>query len=316
MTKTTIALALIFCCAGEALASKFVRRDLNVPGSILWMTSGDLDGDGRTDLVVSYRRGAGPKTARFIAVFFGNENGWSERPEVAIAAPSTAAIFDVGDALGDAKDELMFLAVDGVYAQPFVDRKPASSTRVLATSSLASSPEEEDFVTWDFVRTVLPNEPPMIVVPSRGPLKIFKREADATWKAWAKIPLEQYSSYDAEIPTFRRDRRGASSGRPYSFRSTTIVPLLDFIDQTGDGKIDLVASFEDRLAVYPMLDDGTLAVKPVQSIWFAVRTPEELEIRDATVTTDVLHLDAPSATCRTRWPPVCATWHRSWFCSS
>jgi hypothetical protein len=283
---------LILCAAaaGEAQAVKFTRQELNVPGGILWMSTGDLDGDQKTDLVLSYRRGSGPRSQRFMAVFFRGEKGYAQQPDVAIAAPKNAGIFDVGDAFGDAKDELIYLAPDGVYAQTFVDRKPSNPTRVLTTPSLISSPEEDDLVVWDFLRTPARGEAPIMVVPGRSDLRIFKREGE-TWKPWSKVDIDQYSSYDAEIYTFRRDRRGGSSGRPYAFRATTVVPLLDFIDQTGDGEMDLVTSYEDRVAVHPMLEDGTISARALQQMWFSVRSPNELETRDAGVSTTIVDLD-------------------------
>jgi hypothetical protein len=266
------------------------RQEMHVPGGILWLTTGDLDGDKKTDVVLSYRRGSGPRSQRFIAVFFRGAKGYASEPDVAIAAPRNAGIFDVGDAFGDGKEEIVYFAPDGVYAQAFIDRKPSNPTRILTTPSLIGAPEEDDLVVWDFLRSFAPGQPATMIVPARGDLRMYRRDGE-TWKPWSKADIEQYSSYDAEISTFRRDRRGGASGRPYSFRSTTIVPLLDFIDQTGDGKIDLVTSFEDRVAVYPALEDGTIAAKPAHQIWFSVRSPNELETRDAGVSTQIVDFD-------------------------
>lgn len=276
--------------SAEAAGVKFVRSELNVPGGILWVTTGDLDGDQKTDLVLSYRRGSGPRSQRFMAVFFRGEKGYGSQPDVAIAAPKNAGIFDVGDAFGDARDEILYLAPDGLYAQAFVDRKPANPTRVLTTPSLISSPEEDDLVVWDFVRPFGPGQPLTAIIPTRSDLLMFRRDGEA-WKPWSKVDIEQYSSYDAEISTFRRDRRGGSSGRPYSFRSTTIVPLLDILDQTGDGKPDLITSFEDRINLHPMLDDGTISTKAAKQTWLAVRSQNELETRDAGVSTQLVDID-------------------------
>src|SRR5262249_47771489 len=152
---------------------------------ILWLTTGDLDGDGLTDLVLSYRRGSGPKSRRFIAVFFRNKDGYSREPEVAVEAPQNAAIFDVGDALGDGRDQLVYVAADGVHAVSFTDRKPGNQTRIVTVSSLVAEPEEDDLVAWDFLRPLGgPGSPPVLIVPTRGPLRLFRREADAVWKPW------------------------------------------------------------------------------------------------------------------------------------
>lgn len=269
---------------------KFVKQELQVPGGILWLTTGDLDGDGKIDLVLSYRRGAGPRSQRFIAVFFRGDNGFAARPDIAIAAPRQAAVFDVGDAAGDGRDQLVFLQPDGVWAQSFSGRKPSAPVRILTVPSLIGEAEEDDLINWDFLRPLAPGEPATLIIPTRGPLKLFRRE-ESGWKLWSKVNLEQYSLYDAETTGFRRDRRGGASGRPYSFRATTIVPTLELVDQTGDGKPDLVTIFEDRVAVFPRLDDGTLSPRPSHTSWFEIRTPTELEQRDSGVSTQVLDLD-------------------------
>lgn len=273
-----------------AHAARINRREVAVPGSILGLVSGDLDGDGGTDLVVSYKRGSGPKAEKLIAVFFRHEDGWPKSPDVVMAAPRTAGVFDLGDAVGDARDELVYLAPDGAYAQGFDGRKPAQAARFVTTPSLVVSPEEDDLGTWDFLRTIGSFKEPVLIVPSRGDIKIYRRD-EAAWKPWSRVDVDQYSAYDAEGETFRRDRRGGSTGRPYSFRATTIIPLLDFVEQTGDGRVDLVTSFEDRLAIFPAGDDGTFAHQPVRRMWFSVRTPAELESRDAGVSSVVQDLD-------------------------
>lgn len=284
---TTIAVVLSMASVAEA---KFERQTLAVPGSVLWVTSGDLDGDHRTDLVVSYRRGSGPAASRYLGVFFRGDKGYGERPDVAFAVPKNAAAFDVGDAFGDGQDEIVYLTASGVFAQPFSERRPGNPTRIISAPTLVLEPEEEDLVTWDFVRR-LSNGDRVAIVPGRRTLKIFRREGEV-WKPWSDVRVGKYSYYDAETSTYRRSGRGGQSGRPYSFRITTIVPNIDFVDQTGDGKLDLVAHFEDRVEVYPMSADGELASKPALRQWFQVRTPEELESNDTTISAQVRDLDA------------------------
>lgn len=296
MSMRCLSTALLVLAAGAlagpaAGAPRFTKQELAVPGGILWLTTGDLDGDRLTDLILSYRRGSGSRAQRFLAVFFRRPTGFTKDPDVTMAAPRSAAVFDVGEALGDGREQIVYLAADGVYAQSFVDRRPGNPARILTVASLVSEPEEDDLATWDFLRPMGPGGPATLIIPTRGPLRLFRAEAGAVWKPWSRLSIAQLSTYDAELSTFRRDRRGGASGRPYAFRSTTVVPVIDLADQTGDGKIDVITSLEDELAVYPALEDGTISAKPVFAAELGVRTQEELETRDASVSSAIVDLD-------------------------
>lgn len=280
-----VAASLVLATTAQA---KFSRQTLDVPGSVLWVDTGDLNGDQRTDLVVSHRRGAGPATGRFLAVFFRTDKGYGRRPDVTFPVPQNAAAFDLGDAFGDAQDEIVYLTSSGVFAQAFKDGKPQNLTRIITSPTLVLEPEEEDIVAWDFLRKI--GDKPAAVLPGRRAVRLFAREGEA-WKKWAELRIEKFSYYDAETSTYRRSGRGGRSGRPYAFRVTTIVPNLDFVEQTGDGRIDLVTHYEDRLEVYPGTEGGGFAERPAHRAWFRMRTPAELESRDTEVSAEIVDFD-------------------------
>ena len=91
-----------------AAATPMTPTTLEVAGNVRWLSSGDLNGDGWTDLVVSYTRGSGPQASRYLAVFIGTEQGYPKRPTKAVRAPRSAAAYDLGDALAGPEDELIF----------------------------------------------------------------------------------------------------------------------------------------------------------------------------------------------------------------
>lgn len=285
MRTWIVAASLAWASTAEA---KFDRQQLDVPGSVLWVSTGDLDGDHRTDLIVSLRRGAGPASARFLAVFFRGDEGYGGKPDVIFPVPRNAAAFDLADAFGDHADEILYLTSSGVFAQAFKDKKPQNLTRIIASPTLVLEPEEEDLVTWDFVKKVGPRT--MAILPGRRAVRLFAREGEA-WKKHAELRVEKFSYYDAETTTYRRSGRGGRSGRPYAFRVTTIVPNLDFVEQTGDGRLDVVAHFEDRVEVYPGTEEGGFAERPTHRQWFRVRSNEELESRDTEVSAEVVDFD-------------------------
>jgi hypothetical protein len=282
---------LLLAAASRSDAAPFDRQDLEVPGSALAASTGDLDGDGLVDLVVAYRRGAGPAARRFLAVFFRGPSGFPVRPDAAFQVPEGSAAFDVGDVVGDARDELLHLTASGVLAQGFEARKPAPPTRLITTATLVLAPEEDDLVAWDFLRGPRPGEPATLLLPTRRELKLYRRVGEE-WRAWSSCDVDLFSYYDAESRHYRRSARGGSSGRPYAFRVTTVVPNVDLVEQTGDGRVDLVAHYEDRVAVFPASEDGTLAHAPSTRQWLQLRSPAELDARDTEVSAQVVDLDA------------------------
>lgn len=284
--RLAVALLVLALPATAQAKLRFEQDDLRVPGTVLWVADGDLDGDGATDLAVSYRRGSGPRAKRFVAVFFRGDAGFSQRPELAFAAPKNAALFDLGDALGGSADELVYLASDGVYAQTFVKRRAGSPTRIIAIDSLVARPQEDDLVHWDFLRTPAPGAPPTLMVPTFSGIDLHRRKG-ALWARWSTVQIDLQSRYESDKSRFG-SRRG---GRTFSFRATNTLPSLAFVDQTGDGKLDLVTHYEDRVAVHFQRTDGTLTSTPSIRRWLKLRSKEELTARDGVVDVQILDID-------------------------
>lgn len=284
-----LSLSMLLGASAQA-APRFDRQALSVPGAVLWMTHGDVDGDGFTDLAVTYRRGSGPRAKRFVALFFRGPRGYPAKPQAAFAAPAGTAIFDLGDAVGDARDELVYLTSTGVFVQTFEGRAPQTPKRLISAPTLASGPEEEDLATWDFLRQPPGFEAPILMLPTRRGLRVYQRGEEG-WKKWSDVRLGLFSYYDAESATYRRSGRGGASGRPYAFRVTTIVPNVEWTDQTGDGRPDLVTFYEDRVGVHPQTEAGGLAARPSHRRWFKIRSRDELESRDVRVSAKVKDLD-------------------------
>lgn len=285
--------AIAALCALPATAFAkvdFTRQEMKVPGAILWTTTGDFDGDGKTDLVTSYRRGNGPRANRYLAVFFQGDSGFGPKPDLAFQAPRAAAVFDVGDALSSPGEELVYMMSDGIYAQSFADRKTGTPVKIIKTPTIVSVPEEEDLVNFDFLRSFGPGEPETMIVLTHGPVKLYRRDGDE-WKSWSTVAVAALSYYDTERYGYRASRRGGSSGRPYSFSATTIIPTLTFTEATGDGKIDLVTSFEDRVNIHAQLANGTLSSTPTASRWFELLTEREAAARDMDFGVDIVDFD-------------------------
>ncbi len=288
-----VGLACASVLVGAPAEGAFERRNLVVPGNVLWVTDGDVNGDQRSDLVVSFRRGAGPSSTRYLAIFLRQRAGLPVRPNLRIPAPAGAAAFDLGDADGDGAADLVYLMSSGAFFQKLsgtdeTGLRVGPLRRLIATPTLVVVPEEEDIVCWDFLRRIAGSS--TLILPGRRRLRLYRRGEDG-WSTWRDVELWQWSYYDAESDHYRPSGRGGSSGRPYAFRVTTIVPNIDFVDQTGDGRVDLVTHYEDRIAVHPADELGRFSTEPAVSQWLKVRSREELESRDQRVSGLVQDLD-------------------------
>ncbi|MFO0727373.1 MAG: VCBS repeat-containing protein [Myxococcota bacterium] len=271
--------------------ARFNKVDLSVPGQVFWLDWGDVDGDGLVDLVVAYGRGIGPEAQRFVGVFFRNPGGFSKEPDLKFQTPPSTAIFDLGDAIPGGGDEIVYMSRFGVYAQSLAGRRPANPVQIVRARTAIGPPEEEDFVRWDFLRSLPGGEAPVLIVPEGGVVELYRRDETGTWKRWSKVDVPDYAVYDAETTVYKPGRRGGAGSRPFSLKITTVIPTMTFIDQTGDGKPDLVANYRDRVAVFPMKSDGTLTSSATYSRWFEILTPEEQSTHDSELTLDVGDLD-------------------------
>ncbi len=275
--------------------TRFDKRELAVPGRIYWIDWGDLDGDGLVDLVVSYGRGQGPEAGRFLGVFFRRADGLPREPDLRLNAPATAALFDLGDALPGGGDELVFLGRFGVFAQSLAGRKAGQLQAIVKAKTIAVTPEEEDFVRWDFLRK-LPatrGQPAaqVLIVPTAGPVELYSQDAAGAWARSSRIELDSFAFYDAEAMTFKRGPPGGAGPRPFSLVITTVVPTLSFLDQNGDGRRDVIATYRDRVAVHYAQPDGTVTATAGYARWLKFLTPEEQTAGDTEVYVEALDLD-------------------------
>ena len=284
-------ISTLILCLSIFSAPAFAKRsvqELRISGDILWFTEGDLNKDKLNDILISYRRGTGKQAKRFLAVFFRTPKGFNSSPDRAFQSPSNAVAYTIADAIGDEQNEIVYLAADGVYAQIVQKDRVSRPIRIIKQESIVGSPEDEDFPRWSFAQII--DGKLTIILPQQGAISLYQRNG-ALYDLWSSIKLRTSNFYDAERPSYVRSARGGRSGKMYAFSMTTVIPLLRFLDQTGDGKTDLVAHFEDRVSVYKQTKQGIIESEPSHQRWFQLRTKKEQAARDTSLDIQILDLD-------------------------
>lgn len=286
--------ALLFALVGvmsppaEAGRVGFEARTSKVPGQIVALEPGDLDGDGTQDLLVVYRRGSGTSARRFVGVFFGRATGFERGPDVAFSVPTEAAVFDVGDVDGQPGDEAVYLTESGVWAHGFRGRKAEPPRRILGLLSLVGDPEEGDLPAWDFVRTLTATAAGSVVmVPGRRELRLF-REQDGALVEFCEVDISRRSYYSTGGPG---GGRSSGPGSGFSFQATTSIPHLSFVEATGDARVDLVTHRDDLFELHPGTADGCFSRSAVRRQQLRVRSAEEQRRGEASVSARVKDLD-------------------------
>src|SRR5579883_248454 len=111
-----VALVLSLPALAES-RSRFAVQTLGVDGDVLSVVPADLDGDGRKNLLVAFKRGVPRKEERLLAIFWNQGDSFSAKPDVELPAEADACAFDVGDIDGQPGAELLWVGARGVQMQ-------------------------------------------------------------------------------------------------------------------------------------------------------------------------------------------------------
>lgn len=276
-------LAIVGLAAPAEAGPAFRRRSSRVPGQVTAVRDADLDGDGWTDLVVVYRRGAGRKAERFVAIFFREPTGYRPTPSLAFEVPERAALFDVGPLDGVPGDEIAYLSDSGVWAHGFVGRKGRSVKKIASAPALVGAPEPDDLPSWPFVRPLTRTSTiGGVIVPGFRELHLFRPQAGEHALA-CRVRPEMKATYAA----FGAGTRDEAA----SLRVTYAVPNLALVEATGDGRVDLLTYGDGLVAVHPGTDDGCFSRAATRRQLFSLRTPEEERKGSGTVMSQLEDLD-------------------------
>ena len=280
---------MLFAALAVAAAAegRFKVEPLTAPGDVFAVVAADLDGDGRKDVLAGYTTGVPPYRRRFLAVFWNRAGIFAPRPDLILPVPDEEiCAFDTG-AVDDAPGEsLLFVTPHGVSAQGLRGRTPGPIRPLLEQATLFRQPIPGELPRVHLVHDLAAPGSHELLVPSLGGLWIWKRTAAGYVKAaQVEVDMDAGIRGGGKRSASRREQSIPPIGLTYGF------PALHLADTDGDGLLDIVATQEDRVAIYRQGAGLVFRPQPDFTRDFTVRTPEEHREKGATASVLVRDLD-------------------------
>jgi hypothetical protein len=261
----------LLSAGGPAQAARFQARHLAVDGDVLAVVPADLDGDGRVDLLAVYRTGLPPTQKRAFAVFWNQDRSFAARPDLVIPLDERASCaFDVADVDQQRGSEILVVTPAGVQARSLRGRKLGGPVDLVKTATIFHQPVQGDLPRLLLAQEVGSPGARDLLVPTVGALELY-RGAGGVYSRFARLAV----AMDARSRNYGRGRPRAA-GTLGTIQVTYAFPVLTVADTDGDGRKDIVAALEDRLAIYRQSAPHVFAEHPTFRRDFAVRTAAEL----------------------------------------
>lgn len=233
---------------------------LKVPGHVLDVAYGDVDGDGKEDIIVSHQLGENRDETgalmRYISVFRQGEGGerWSAAPSLTRNVPADAVAFSVGDFDANKGDDV------ALFGSRFVNlmvKGPDGSllshvAPVCTIDGFFEYPQNGALPRWDLARD-LGSGRKTLLVPVKEGYALFKNDAKT---GLARAGTVKVSSSERFGPAF--ETKFLNRFLTYF----TSMPRLCAIDLDGDRRTDLVVYRKRGLARFFQHGDGGFSETP------------------------------------------------------
>ena len=222
---------------------------LRLPGTVLGVDTGDVDGDGREDLVAAHMAGTAG-LARQVSVFAQGTKGsrFPADPAHTWNVPVDACAFAVGDFDPTPGQEVVFLCPTRVV----LVKAGGAQSELAKLTVFFDYPEDGALPVWDLARDLNGDGLPELVVPTKTGYSVFARR-DRGLEPAGELELPTRNRFGESLETKLLNRFLSARSR---LRRVVAVDL----DQ--DGRKDLVAYREKGLARWLQREDGTFAAKP------------------------------------------------------
>ncbi len=279
---------------------------------------GDVNGDGRRDLVIARHAGKKP-FARSLAVYFGTDDAtrFHAAPDLELDVTPDTSAFAVGDVTSDPGDEIVLFSAGGVFVwKPRAKEEERFAKLVSASYLWQLGDPETVFAARDSLIDLDGDKLPDLVIPEPGGWRIALQRRDAKGASdfstvyVLRAPPEpaadlSYMSLDRGEPKFRgnadpdalRISFGMDSGTSDDLDLPT--PLVSVVERSPapiavdfdrDGKLDIVAQGTRRLLVWKQAAGGSFTPSPTSSYALPVIADRERRL-DASYSAKAVDLD-------------------------
>jgi hypothetical protein len=233
---------------------------LKAPGRVLDVAYGDMDGDGREDLVVAHLKGderdenGAPR--RYVSVFKQGtgKDRWSPLPAVTRPVPADAIAFAVGDFDAKKGDDVVFVGARWItlLSKGKDGSLLGEVAQVASIDGFYEYPANAVLPRWDLA-VDLGSGRKDLLAPIKSGYVVFKNDPRKGLVRGSVI----------QVPS--RERFGPPFETKFLNRFLTYfssMPKLCAIDLDGDKRKDLVVYRDRGLARFLQKPDGTFGEKP------------------------------------------------------
>lgn len=265
---------LLLAYVGAAQAQPFTVRDLRVEGRVIAVIPADLNRDRRPDLLIISKRGTSPNETRWASLFWQGKGGtFNLQPDLVWEIDPDATVIDVG-AIGPTPDDqaIVYLTGTEVRAYWVKEQTRPTPTTLLKVPTFTVFPDRADLPSWPLIREWKGPGERWLGVPQFGQLQLYPLGPDGPFQTGEPVYLHQ--------PTllFGGDE-STRLVRDYSLQSVYRLPHLFVQDFNGDKRADLIAAWQEDVAVYLQDSSGRFPLHPSKTFHFDVRTEAEKSLR-------------------------------------